>query len=57
MSLEIVVRALDAAGVRYALIGGLALAACGAARATVDVDALEELPREMNERWQRVLAG
>jgi hypothetical protein len=40
MSLEIVVRALDAAGVRYALIGGLALAARGAARATVDVDLL-----------------
>lgn len=34
--------ALDEAGVEYALIGGLALAAHGAARATVDIDLLAD---------------
>ena len=43
-----VCRALDAAGVRYALIGGFAMALRGVQRATVDLDfilMLDDLPR------------
>ncbi len=40
MSLESVVAILDRAGVRYALIGAVAVAARGAARSTLDIDLL-----------------
>ncbi len=40
MSLEIILRTLDAAGVRYALIGAVALAARGVSRSTLDLDLL-----------------
>ena len=48
--LQAVVAALDAAGVDYALVGGLAVAVWGAPRATKDIDLLvqpEDLPRAM----------
>ena len=46
--LRAVLRALDAAGVEYALAGGLAVAVWGAPRATKDIDLLiqpDSLPR------------
>ena len=46
--LHTLVRALDAAGVEYALVGGLAVAVWGAPRATKDIDLLiqpDALPR------------
>jgi len=48
--LRTLVRALDAAGVEYALVGGLAVAVWGAPRATKDIDLLiqpDTLPRAM----------
>ena len=48
--LHTLVRALDAAGVEYALVGGLAVAVWGAPRATKDIDLLiqpDTLPRAM----------
>jgi hypothetical protein len=48
--LRSIVGALDAAGVEYALAGGLAVAVWGAPRATRDIDLLiqpESLPRAM----------
>ena len=48
--LRSVVRALDGAGVDYALVGGLAVAVWGAPRATRDIDLLiqpDSLPRAM----------
>lgn len=55
MSLEVVARALDAAGIRYALIGGLALAARGAARSTVDADLLTADQRVLQHDFWREL--
>jgi hypothetical protein len=48
--LRAVLEALDGAGVDYALVGALAVAAWGAPRATKDIDLLvrrEDLPRAM----------
>jgi hypothetical protein len=48
--LRALVTALDAAGVEYALVGGLAVAVWGAPRATRDIDLLiqpDALPRAM----------
>lgn len=40
MSFEVVRAHLDGAGIRYALIGGVAVAARGAGRSTLDIDVL-----------------
>jgi hypothetical protein len=48
-------RAFDEAGIRHALIGGLALSAHGAARATVDLDFLAEGARDGDVH--RILLG
>lgn len=49
-------RALSEAGVRFVLVGGVAAAAHGAARATYDVDVVYERSPENLERIARALA-
>lgn len=53
MSLEVVARLLDGAGVRYALIGAVALAARGASRSTVDLDLLTVESRVLSDDFWR----
>ena len=55
MNLDAVTRALDDHGVRYALIGALALAARGAARSTLDVDLLVADKKALEEPTWRGL--
>jgi predicted nucleotidyltransferase len=57
MSLEAVTRVLDGAGVRYALIGALALAARGAARSTLDIDLLTADVRVLDRRFWAGVRG
>ena len=58
MLLEQVCGALDATGVRAALIGAAALAAAGVARSTYDVDLLTTDARSLGEDvWTEVRAG
>lgn len=49
-------RLFEAAGVRYALVGGYALAAHGYSRFTEDVDVLVDPSRENAARWIEALA-
>ena len=56
--LDRVCAALDAAGVRCALIGAAALAAAGVARSTYDIDLLATDPRSLGEDvWTAARAG
>jgi hypothetical protein len=56
--LERVCAALDATGVRCALIGAAALAAAGVARSTYDIDLLTTDPRSLGEGvWKDVRVG
>jgi hypothetical protein len=50
-------RLFDAAGVRYALVGGYALAAHGYSRFTEDVDVLVDPSPENAARWIAALSG
>lgn len=51
-----IARLLNAAGVRYALVGGYALAAHGHNRFTEDVDLLVDPSRENTAKWIAALA-
>jgi hypothetical protein len=54
MSLDLVLRILDTAGVRYAVIGAVALAARGVSRSTADVDLLTTERQVLSEPfWNR----
>lgn len=49
---------LDAAGIRHALIGALALSAYGVNRASLDLESrLSELPARCQDLWKKVLGG
>jgi hypothetical protein len=48
---------LEAAGVRYALVGGYALAAHGYSRFTEDIDLLVDPSRENTARWITALSA
>lgn len=54
-SLDVVVRALNAAAVRYLIVGGLAVVAHGFVRFTADVDLVVDLARDNLERALAVL--
>jgi len=56
-SLEAIVRALDAAGVRYLIAGGLAVVAHGYVRLTADVDLVLDMDRAALLRAIAALAG
>jgi len=47
--------ALDALGLRYAVVGGLAVGACGVPRATKDADLYAELAAALRPRLQQEL--
>ncbi len=49
------VRALDVVGLRYALVGGLAVGAWGVSRSTRDADLYAELPSERQPELRRAL--
>jgi predicted nucleotidyltransferase len=49
------VRALDKAGLRYALVGGLAVGAWGVSRSTRDADLYAELPLDRRLELRRAL--
>lgn len=53
--LDAVVEALDGLGLRYAVVGGLAVSAWGAPRATKDVDLYAELAFDMRPALRREL--
>jgi hypothetical protein len=54
---KLVARLLDAAGAKWILIGGYAIAAHGFVRYSEDVDILVEPSRENTKRWIAALAG
>lgn len=55
MSFDVVRAHLDRAGIRYALIGGVALAARGASRSTLDIDVLTTDTTVLNDAfWKPV---
>lgn len=56
-SIEAIVRALNAADVRYLIVGGLAVNAHGFARMTRDVDLVIELEPSNTQRCLRALIG
>lgn len=51
--LDAVIEALDRLGLRYAVVGGLAVSAWGAPRATKDVDLYAELASDMRPALRR----
>ncbi len=56
-SIEAVIRALNDAGVRYLIAGGLAVIAHGYTRATQDMDLILDLGEENLRRAMTALAG
>jgi len=56
-SIEVVIRALNDAGVRYLIVGGLAVMAHGYTRATKDMDLVLDLSEQNLRRAMTVLAG
>jgi len=60
-SVEAIVDALNAAGVRYLIAGGLAVVAHGYVRFTADVDLILDLEPDMSPapstRWKRSVIG
>jgi hypothetical protein len=56
-SIEAIVRALNDAGTRYLVVGGLAVNAHGYARMTRDVDLVIQLEPRNTERGLRALLG
>ena len=56
-SIEAIVRALNDAGVRYLIVGGLAVMAHGYTRATEDMDLVLDLGEENLRRAMTALAG
>ena len=55
--LDAVVEALDDLGLRYAVVGGLAVSAWGAPRATKDVDLYAELASDVRPALRRELVA
>jgi hypothetical protein len=55
--LDAVIEALDGLGLRYAVVGGLAVSAWGAPRATKDVDLYAELVSDMRPALRRELVA
>ena len=55
MFVERVIRALDRAKVRYALVGGYAVALHGAVRGTVDIDLVIALKRQQFEALEKAM--
>lgn len=49
--------ALEAVGVRYAMVGGLAVSAWATPRATGDADLYAELPEQARDALERELRG
>ena len=56
-SLEAIFDALETAGVRYLVVGGIAVTVHGHIRATMDLDLVVELAPENAQRAVRALAG
>ena len=56
-SIEAIVQALNAAGARYLIAGGLAVVAHGYVRFTADLDLILDLEEENVKRGLRALAG
>lgn len=56
-SIEAIVQALNSAGVRYLIAGGLAVVAHGYVRFTADLDLILDLEEENAKRALRALAG
>jgi phospholipase/lecithinase/hemolysin len=56
-SIEAIVQALNAAGARYLIAGGLAVVAHGYVRFTADLDLILDLEEENAKRALRALAG
>ena len=56
-SIEAIVQALNAAGARYLIAGGLAVVAHGYVRFTADLDLILDLEEENTKRALRALAG
>jgi hypothetical protein len=54
-SLEVIVRTLNAAEVRYLVVGGLAVAAHGYGRVTFDIDLVVQLKSENVRRAMKAL--
>lgn len=57
MFVERVIRALDRAKVRYALVGGYAVALHGAVRGTVDIDLVIVLKRQQFEALEKAMTN
>ena len=56
-SVEAILSALQAAGVRYLVVGGLAVAAHGHGRATFDIDLVVQLQPDNTSRAMKALEG
>jgi len=57
MFIKTAIEALDNAGIRYALVGGYAVALHGAVRGTVDLDFVIDLDKKQYEAMEKALAG